>query len=217
MPNEARVPDHLFKAASDALYGARNANRSMDLVAADMVAAVLKAQASRRQPGMYRVDWAIDIEHSIGSPFDAAAEALRIQRDPESIAVVFVVDGQSIDLLERSGSMSSPAASREERIHWTQAELCDEARRRFGDDPKQWKFVCPSCGDVTCAQDFLDAGVDPQKLGQECIGRQLGALAKPKATNERGCDWCAYGLFRGPWLITMPDGTEAGSFRLAPA
>lgn len=102
-----------------------------------------------------------------------------------------------------------------ESYRFTQAELCSLARERFGDDVKAWTFVCPQCGDRANAQDFIDAGADPQKLGQECIGRSLGALTKPGATNKRGCDWCAYGLFRGPWLITMPDGKEVGSFQLA--
>jgi hypothetical protein len=37
----------------------------------------------------YRVVWEIDIEAD--SPREAAAEALRIQRDPQSIATVFEV------------------------------------------------------------------------------------------------------------------------------
>jgi hypothetical protein len=105
-----------------------------------------------------------------------------------------------------------------ERIHWTQAELVAEATARFGDDPKRWAFQCPNCGDIACAQDWLDAGVPVADIavGQECIGRATGALAKPEPTNTRGCDWCAYGLFRGPWLVTVPDGWDVGSFRLAP-
>lgn len=113
-------------------------------------------------------------------------------------------------------------ASEPEKIHWTQAELIAEATRRFGDDPKQWKFVCPSCGDVACYQDFLDAGVphDAIAIGQECIGRKTGALLKQPPTpvhGVRGCDWCAFGLFRGPWLVTLPNDKEVGSFRLAEA
>lgn len=37
----------------------------------------------------YRITWLIDIEAD--SPRDAVEEALRIQRDPESIATVFEV------------------------------------------------------------------------------------------------------------------------------
>jgi len=105
---------------------------------------------------------------------------------------------------------------------WTQAELCAEAKRRFGDDPKQWAFRCPNCSDVACAADFIAAGTDPNRVGQECLGRSLGALDK-KATGTdgrghatRGCDWAAYGLFPGPWTVVMPDGYEVSSFALAP-
>lgn len=40
IPQEEKVPDDLFKVASDALYGARNSGRSMDKAAADVVRAV---------------------------------------------------------------------------------------------------------------------------------------------------------------------------------
>ncbi len=91
----------------------------------------------------------------------------------------------------------------------TQAELLAEARDRFGDDPKQYAFRCPNCGDVASIQDFIDAGADPDRTGQECIGRCLGALtvAAGKAgrnSKGRGCDWAAWGLFRGPWEIVLP-------------
>lgn len=111
---------------------------------------------------------------------------------------------------------------------WTQAELIEEATRRFGDEPKLWKFQCPNCGDCACAQDFKDAGVSAERvadvIGQECIGRHLGALSGAKPTTDsgrsltpRGCDWCAYGLFRGPWVVVLPNGKEVRSFRLASA
>jgi hypothetical protein len=109
----------------------------------------------------------------------------------------------------------------DEKRQWTQAELLEEAQKRFGPEPRFWKFECPTCFDVSCAQDWLDLGLDPKHLGQDCIGRFLGALKKPKPTNERGCDWCAYGLFSGPWTVILPkpEGVtrEVGSFRLATA
>jgi hypothetical protein len=44
----------------------------------------------------YTVVWRINIEAD--SPREAAMEALRIHRKPDSIATVFEVDGQEIDL-----------------------------------------------------------------------------------------------------------------------
>lgn len=109
-----------------------------------------------------------------------------------------------------------------EKTRWTQAELCAEAERRFGVNPLDWAFKCPSCGDVATAREFKEAGAEPERIGQECIGRWLGALDGPKPTTDggrslasRGCDWAAYGLFRGPWLIELPNGKTASSFRLA--
>lgn len=89
-------------------------------------------------------------------------------------------------------------------VKLTQAELLSMATERFGDDPMKVAFQCPSCRDVATLQDFKDAGASPAQAGQECIGRSLGALKKPKPTNKRGCDWAAYGLFRGPWEIVLP-------------
>jgi len=86
----------------------------------------------------------------------------------------------------------------------TQAELMAEATARFGQDYLAWAFTCPACGDTATFQDFKDAGATADRVGQECIGRTLGALTKPEPTHTRGCDWAAYGLFRGPWKVTLP-------------
>ncbi|SDM47266.1 hypothetical protein SAMN04487981_101634 [Streptomyces sp. cf386] len=113
----------------------------------------------------------------------------------------------------------------------TQAELVAEAAERFGDDPLKWAFVCPSCGDVANGQDFSEAlAANPRKhrsgetviasdvVGQECIGRTLGALAKGQGKyTGRGCDWAAYGLLCGPWTITLPNDRTMHAFPLAPA
>lgn len=105
----------------------------------------------------------------------------------------------------------------------TQQELVDLARERFGDDPLLWAFTFPNCGDVASPGDFRAIEVDPQRAGQECIGRWQGALTKAalgtdgQAHAKRGCDWAAYGLFSGPWFIQMPDGRTIPGFPLAPA
>jgi hypothetical protein len=114
--------------------------------------------------------------------------------------------------------MGSTLASKVRKL--TQAELAAEAQERFGDDPIAWAFECPSCGDVATLKDFRDAGPGASLVGQECIGRHLGALKKPYS--GRGCDWAAYGLFRGPWEVVLPaegDKPEHSvwSFPLAPA
>lgn len=104
---------------------------------------------------------------------------------------------------------------------WTQAELLAEAKRRFGEDPRDWAFRCPRCGDVATARDFKQADADPNCIGQECIGRHLGALKGPptddggRSIAKRGCDWAAYGLIGGPWMVELPNGKTLPSFPLA--
>jgi len=110
----------------------------------------------------------------------------------------------------------------------TQLELRDELVARFGEDPKRWAFICPSCGDIATAADFrvaLDKTARSDEhasayLGQVCIGRISGVLLRKQPRGGykgRGCDWCAFGLFRGPEFVVMPDGREVPSFAIAPA
>jgi hypothetical protein len=121
-----------------------------------------------------------------------------------------------------------------EVVKMTQDELVAELTRRFGPDPLKWAFICPVCEDVATGADwkaalvergYLDKSGKPADaadyMGQECIGRVMGALtgtvADGQAYTGRGCDWCAYGLFRGPWFVTLANGREIGSFPIAPA
>lgn len=107
----------------------------------------------------------------------------------------------------------------------TRDELLDEARRRFGDDPADFAFVCPRCGDVATVADFQKYGLG-HRAGSECIGRLCGALQGPRKPDRdgvvrgvagRGCNWTAGGLFRGPWTIIVKPGVSIYSFALAPA
>lgn len=113
-----------------------------------------------------------------------------------------------------------------EPITWTQEELVAELTKRFGPDYRKWAFQCPNCKDIATAQDFMDAIGSPtsrsasDRLGQECIGRSLGAIDKSISKGQytgRGCDWVAYGLFSGPEFVIMPNGNKVGSFPIAPA
>ncbi|MEU8040935.1 VVA0879 family protein [Streptosporangium sp. NPDC049078] len=107
----------------------------------------------------------------------------------------------------------------------TQAELVAELCDRFGDDWRKWAFRCPRCSDIATGLDISIAltnyprkGHDGQEvlastvLGQECIGRIL----RPQG-EERGCDWAAYGLLRGPWELVLPTGQSVWCFPIAPA
>ncbi len=95
----------------------------------------------------------------------------------------------------------------------THAELLAEARRRFGDDVLDIAFTCGNCGDTATIREFRDAG-NADVAGQECIGRLLGALGE-RDWKGRGCNWSAYGLIPGPWIIEFADGKTVRSFPLA--
>ena len=94
----------------------------------------------------------------------------------------------------------------------TQAELLAEAKRLFGDDPLNIAFKCPICGDVATIREFPPDARGA--AGQECIGRQIGALDTDK-WDGRGCTFAAYGLIPAPWTITFPDRAQVRSFPLA--
>ncbi|MET7363180.1 VVA0879 family protein [Streptomyces sp. NPDC005562] len=112
----------------------------------------------------------------------------------------------------------------------TRQELLGEMRRRFGDDSDRWAFVCPSCSDVATIADWREAltenetvGADGERItdpgiliGQQCLGRTLGALRGPQEDwKGRGCDWAAFGLIPGPWEIEVD--SEGDEPRFAPA
>lgn len=68
-------------------------------------------------------------------------------------------------------------------------------------------FVCPNCGNTASPNDFKAVGAAPERATKECIGRHV---------QGRGCDWAAYGLFRGPAFVEVGDGKPpAPVFRFA--
>jgi hypothetical protein len=81
----------------------------------------------------------------------------------------------------------------------------DEMERRGKLD---CKFVCPNCGLASSPNDFKALGILPERAAKECIGRH---------TKECGCDWAAYGLFRGPAFVALPDGGTSPVFEFAEA
>lgn len=112
----------------------------------------------------------------------------------------------------------------------THAAFIATLTERFGESPADWAFVCPSCGDVATGGDFRAALKEHPRerrggkvtasdlLGQECIGRTLGALGvRADEWKGRGCDWCAYGLIGGPLGVELPDGRVVRSFQIAEA
>ncbi|MEV5472820.1 VVA0879 family protein [Streptomyces sp. NPDC052207] len=117
--------------------------------------------------------------------------------------------------------------------HLTRDELWAEAAERFGTDHINWAFQCPMCRDIATGADVRNALEERPRehptghwregrlvewtdvLGQECIGR---ILSEPEEPLVRGCRYVAFGLFPGPWQVTLPyyDGPRP-CFPLAPA
>jgi hypothetical protein len=106
-----------------------------------------------------------------------------------------------------------------------------EAKRRFGEDPKHWKFECPMCGTAQSAADLLatgkfvpGSGEVNKYLGFSCIGRftgqgDAGIAAKNKGENwDKGCNWTLGGLLRLHAVELVDDAGETHPhFDLAPA
>lgn len=103
---------------------------------------------------------------------------------------------------------------------YTYSEWLQEGRKRFGEDIKKWKFVCPACGHIQSVSDFVSLGLDPNNAFQECIGRHNGNAKPAHEHSVDGCDWCSYGLFgtlgKGIIVITE-DGKQMEVFDFAQA
>lgn len=69
------------------------------------------------------------------------------------------------------------------------AEWKEIAETKFGEDMRNWKFKCCSCGQSQTLQDFLDAKIEnsEEKFFFSCIGRWV---------KDRGCDWTLGGLLQ---------------------
>lgn len=117
----------------------------------------------------------------------------------EQMATVTVVDG--------CGSTTVPDHCVLPMAAWRKL-----GARLFGDDMKAWRWACPACGNKAALDDWLAAGRTEEDarlhIMQECVKRKA-ALARPRKAGERlrpdECDWCAYGLFAGPWLVLRED------------
>lgn len=112
----------------------------------------------------------------------------------------------------------------------TQDVFLAEAKRRFGDNVRDWKFVCPMCGTVQSVQQLLDAVIasgDKKDdvhgyIGFSCIGRftgqgDAGITAKNNGQKwDKGCNWTLGGLFQVHNLeVILPDGARRKTFELA--
>jgi len=97
-------------------------------------------------------------------------------------------------------------------IYESLADWKKEGERRFGKDESEWAFVCPACGNIAKVKDFerfKSKGASPDSAAETCIGRWTGGRNGPYK-----CDWAAFGLFRGPWIVKI-DNKEIPVFDFA--
>ena len=71
-----------------------------------------------------------------------------------------------------------------------------EGQSKFGEDSKQWKFICPSCKHVASVQDYIDAGAVDGEIGFSCIGRNLGIKKSIGDKTGGPCNYAGGGLFQ---------------------
>ena len=76
----------------------------------------------------------------------------------------------------------------------THDEWEKEAIRRFGKNPMEWEFVCPSCGYVTKIQEWVDAGAKPGHAAFSCVGRFLGSKKEIFDKTGGPCNYAGGGL-----------------------
>ena len=91
-----------------------------------------------------------------------------------------------------------------------------EAKRRFGDHPRTWAFLCPQCGHVATCEDWKSRGARPEDAPRKCI--ELESTGK-LGNDDQPCDWAAFGLLKtlGKGVeIEMPDGKVVEAFDFAP-
>jgi hypothetical protein len=93
------------------------------------------------------------------------------------------------------------------------AEWEAEAIRRFGADPLNWRFVCPSCGHVASVKDWKDSGAPQGAVAFSCVGR-YGSHAKQIFDKTQGpCNYSGGGLFKlNPVTVVFEDGENMQTF-----
>ena len=96
----------------------------------------------------------------------------------------------------------------------------------FGENAREWRFICPVCHTVQSGKDFIEAGVSKEdtqnSLAIECIGRWLPrdktqkAFGDGKIKKGKACDYTGRGLFKlNPIAVLCEDSTVLNVFEFA--
>lgn len=102
---------------------------------------------------------------------------------------------------------------------YTEAQWKEITTKRFGEDPLQWKFICPVCKYVASVAEWKEAGAPEGAVGFSCVGRWK--KLKRDAFDGSGpgpCNYAGGGLFQlNPIYVERPDGKVIRVFDWAPA
>lgn len=91
-----------------------------------------------------------------------------------------------------------------------------EGESLFGPDKMQWRWECPSCGNVCSTQDYKDAGASEGHVGFSCIGRFKGGHDAFRKKDGGPCNYAGGGLITiNPVLVFTEDGQEVRYFEFA--
>jgi hypothetical protein len=83
-------------------------------------------------------------------------------------------------------------------------------------DKLDWRFVCPSCKTSWSVREFRDSGQDADCAYQQCIKRKAACERDVQELPKGMCDWAAFGLFRGPWVVKLKDDEGAHEIPVFP-
>lgn len=99
-------------------------------------------------------------------------------------------------------------------------EWVAEAKRRFGENSNEWKFVCPACKYVATVREWKEAGATQGEIAFSCVGRRKAERAQAFGgdRDKQGgpCDYAGGGLFRlNPVTVHLEDGKSCDVFDFA--
>ena len=96
------------------------------------------------------------------------------------------------------------------KTEYTHDEWLAEAKLRFGDNPMNWAFVCPSCGHVATIEDWKNTDAPDGAIAFSCVGRYGRQPAGEAFVKSTGlpCNYAGGGLFGlNPIAVAFDDGT----------
>lgn len=107
-------------------------------------------------------------------------------------------------------------------VTMTYEEWAQVGLERFGPDRMDWMFVCPVCGHVAAAREWVTLGAPEGAIGFSCVGRWVDkaaqALTGAKTPVKGPCNYAGGGLFRlNPVHVQVPGGSDPHQvFEFAP-